>query len=79
MKDISRNAAGTETVVKTVIPTNGAVPTTRKFSIAQTTDKMGITTGGAIVKGVWWGLVIGAGAMLALGMWKNKINISYTK
>ena len=73
-KDINKNADGDPT--KTVVP----VPTTeRRFSVAQTTDKMGITTGGTIVRAFWWGLVLGAGVMVGIGMWKNKINISYTK
>lgn len=76
-KDIIERAEGTiET--KTVVPVNGTVRE-RKFSIAKTTDKMGITTGGALVKGFWWGLVIGAGVIVGIGMYKNKINLTYTK
>jgi len=73
-KDIVRKAEGE---AKTVIPTNGL--TERKFSLTQTTDKMGVTTGGKIARGFLWGAVIGAGIIVGIGMWKNKINISYTK
>ncbi len=75
-KDIVKKAEGEEKIIKTVVP-NGAAE--RRFSIAQTTDKMGITTGGQLVRAFWWGLVLGAGVMVGIGMWKNKINISYTK
>lgn len=73
-RDIVKKAEGDD--VKTVIPVSAPE---RRFSLAQTTDKMGITTGGTLVRAFWWGLVIGAGVMVGIGMWKNKINISYTK
>jgi hypothetical protein len=74
--DIIRKAEGGQTEV---VPTNNETFGERKFSLAGTTDKMGITTGGAIAKGFIWGLVIGAFAVLAVGMWKDKISINYSK
>jgi hypothetical protein len=74
-KDVMRSATG-ETVP---VPTTNTVVSEKKFSLSNTTDKMGITTAGSIAKGFIWGLVIGAGTLLAIGMWKDKINISYNK
>jgi uncharacterized membrane protein len=62
-----------------VVPVDNAVIGERKFSLAGTTDKMGITTGGAIAKGFIWGLMIGAFAVMAVGMYAGKINLSYSK
>jgi len=74
-RDIVKKAEGTAAATVVPVPT----ATDRKFSVAATTDKMGITTGGTLVRAFWWGLVLGAGVIVGLGMYKNKINISYTK
>ena len=71
--DIIRKATG-ETTTVPVVPE-------RKFGakVAATTDKMGITTGGALARGFIWGLVIGAAVVMGVGLYASKINISYTK
>ena len=78
--DILRNADGTP-VEGTEVIDNAAVvePTTKKFSLASTTDKMGITTAGQLSRAFFWGLGIGVIGMFALGYWKDKISITYTK
>lgn len=74
-RDIVKKAEGD--VDPTVVVTPKA--TDKRFSLAPTTDKMGITSGGKLVRAFWWGLVFGAGIIVGIGLWKNKINISYTK
>jgi hypothetical protein len=71
-RDIIRRVGGEVT-------NNEVIPNGNKFSFSATTDKMGITTGGAIAKGFIWGLMIGAFVVLGIGMWKDKISISYSK
>lgn len=71
-RDILRRANGE-------VANNEVIPTEKKFSFSATTDKMGITTGGAIAKGFIWGLMIGAFVVLGIGMWKDKISINYSK
>lgn len=71
-RDIIRRVGGEVT-------NNEVIPNERKFSFSATTDKMGITTGGAIAKGFIWGLMIGAFVVLGIGMWKDKISINYSK
>lgn len=63
------------------VPTQSSVVGERKFgaAVAATTDKMGITTGGALARGFIWGLVIGAGVVMGIGLWKDKISFTYSK
>lgn len=75
-RDVIKNATGVAT------PENGDVvnvPTTKKFSVAATTDKMGITTGGAITKGFIWGGLIATVVLLGVGMYTKKISLNYVK
>jgi len=51
----------------------------RKFSLTATTDKMGITSAGSVAKGFIWGLIIGAAVVMGIGLYANKINLSYSK
>ena len=94
MKRDILNADGTENEATgmsnpTVVQDNVGLPTSPTAKptvlkegenfIVKTTDKVGITTAGRLTRTFFWGLVIGAGAIMALGMWKDKISISYTK
>jgi hypothetical protein len=78
--DILRNADGTPAeTVDVVNETVAPQPTEKKFSLAATTDKMGITTAGQLSRAFFWGLFVGAGVVMGIGLWKDKISISYTK
>lgn len=79
-KDILRSLTGEESVVETPIvnePTS--VLSKVKTSITGTTDKVGITTNGSLTRTFFWGLVIGITGVMALGYWKDKISIHYSK
>ena len=77
--DILRNAEGDIDDAPIVIDKAIIAPTTKKISFAGTTDKMGLTTDGSLTRTFFWGVVLGAAAIVALGFWKDKINLSYSK
>ena len=80
--DILRHADGevVEPIVTDETTQQAAItPTNKKFSLAATTDKMGLTTAGQLSRAFFWGLFIGAGVVMGIGLWKDKISITYTK
>jgi hypothetical protein len=76
-KDIIRRADGT--TVPTTVVTDGSTVGERKFSLSGTTDRMGITNAGSVAKGFIWGLIIGAGIVMGIGLYANKISFNYSK
>ena len=78
--DILRHVTG-ETSSSTTAPVeeNGTVLRNVKSSFIATTDKMGVTTAGSLTRTFFWGAAIGIGAMLAVGLWKDKITFTYSK
>ena len=79
--DILRHADGKETAVEDNVglPTSPVGAEENKNFIVKATDKVGITTQGRLTRTFFWGLILGAGVVLAVGMWKDKISINYTK
>lgn len=77
-KDVFKKAEGDKPTTVTN-PTNGTTVSEKKFSITNTTDKMGITTAGAVTKGVWWTLVITSFIWLGIGLYMKKISLTYVK
>ena len=78
-KDILRNLAGDAATTVPVTEEKGTILTNVKSSFIATTDKMGVTTAGSLTRTFFWGAAIGMGAMLAVGIWKDKITFTYSK
>lgn len=76
-KDVIRNANGTTT--STVVPTNQTIVKEKKFSVAATTDKMGITTAGKLTRSFFWGAALATIAIMVIGARTKKITLNYTK
>lgn len=78
--DILRSLTGETTTGETpVTEEKGTVLNNVKSSFIATTDKMGVTTAGSLTRTFFWGAAIGIGAMLAVGIWKDKITFTYSK
>jgi len=79
-EDILRGVTGEESqrIETPVIEPTSALSKV-KASVVNTTDKMGITTAGTFTRTLAWGIVFGTVGVLALGYWKDKISITYSK
>jgi hypothetical protein len=71
-RDILKKADGTTEV----IPVNNEVIGERKFSLAGTTDKMGITNAGRVTKGFIWGAMIVV-LGIAILQWTGKAEMKF--
>ena len=78
--DILRSLTGEQSTTEAPVGTKeGTILGTAKASFIGTTDKMGITTAGSLTRTFFWGAALGIGAMLAVGIWKDKITFTYSK
>ncbi len=79
-QDILRSLTGEEsTTVNTTNDEPTSILSKVKSGVTNTTDKVGITTAGSLTRTFFWGLAFGVVGILALGYYKDKISISYSK